>query len=272
MALRCDRLLALDLDGTLLRDDGTVDPRDEAAIRRARAAGCAVTLATGRVTAATIHVARALGLDAPLICADGRILADPTTGATMELFAVPRRESALAILREHALAPLHVTPHDIVHEPSVAEHLGYVSSAWERIECATALEDVAGDEVVMVLGLGEPAAVLRACGVLGERLGPVVDITAFPLGAGPHAVRVRAPGHDKQTGLLRLAESLHVPRERVAAVGDWFNDIGMLQWAGRSFAMDGAPQAVRDAASEVLDVRAGRGGGVARAIERWLAE
>jgi len=229
-----------------------------------------VTLATGRVTAASIHVSRALGLDTPLVCADGRILAHPATGATIELYAVPRRETALAILREHALAPLHVTPHDIVHEPSVSEHLGYVSSVWERIECAPVLDDVDGDEAVMVLGLGDPSAALRACGALGERLGPAVDVSAFPLGAGPHAVRVRAPGHDKHTGLARLAESLHVPRERVAAVGDWYNDIGMLQWAGCSFAMHGAPEAVRTAARQVLDIRAGQGGGVAQAIERWF--
>src|SRR5688572_14134450 len=99
------RLLALDLDGTLLRDDGRIDPRDRDAIRRARANGCTVTLATGRVTASTMHVALSLALDAPLVCADGRIVADPRSGASLELFAVPERRSALAVLREHALTP-----------------------------------------------------------------------------------------------------------------------------------------------------------------------
>jgi hydroxymethylpyrimidine pyrophosphatase-like HAD family hydrolase len=270
MSRSCDRLLALDLDGTLLRDDGTIDPRDQVAIREARAAGCAVTLATGRVTASTLHVARALDLDVSLVCADGRILAHPITGATIELFAVPHRERALAILRAHALAPLLVMPHEIVHEASASEHLGYVTSVWERIECGV-LDEVAAHQAVMLLGLGDPVTVLRACEALGASLPDVVDVSSYPLGKGPHAVRVRAPGHDKHTGLARVAESLGVPRERVAAVGDWYNDMGMLQWAGHSFAMNGAPELVCTAAKCVLQVRAGQGGGVAEAISRWLA-
>lgn len=265
-----DRLLALDLDGTLLKDDGTIDPRDEAAIQRARAAGCAVTLATGRVTASTVHVARALGLDVPLVCADGRILADPHTGASVELFACPRRRDTLGILRELRLAALQITPHEIVHESSALEHLGYVTSVWEKIECAV-IEDMPGEHAVMLLGLGDSTAVRRARDVLTERLTDTVDVSTYPLGAGPHAVRVRAPGHDKQTGLARIAQLLAVPRDRVAAVGDWYNDVGMLEWAGRSFAMGGAPDAVRAIASDVLAVKAGQGGGVAEAIDCWLA-
>src|SRR5262245_23825354 len=103
------RMLALDLDGTLLRNDGTIDARDAAAIARARAAGWAVTLATGRMTAATLHVAHALDLDTPLVCGDGRVVAHPRSGASIELFAVPRRAEAVAIIRQHELSPLHIT-------------------------------------------------------------------------------------------------------------------------------------------------------------------
>jgi hydroxymethylpyrimidine pyrophosphatase-like HAD family hydrolase len=62
-----------------------------------------------------------------------------------------------------------------------------------------------------------------------------------------------------------------VSRERVAAVGDWFNDMGMLKWASCSFAMNSAPVAVCETATRVLDARVGQGGGVAEAIECWLA-
>lgn len=264
------RLLALDLDGTLLRDDGTIDPRDEAAIREARANGCAVTLATGRVTAATLHVARALGLDVPLVCADGRILAEAESGATIEVFTVPQRERALAILREHALEPLLVLPHEIVHEESAREQLGFVTTVWERVQCVS-LDDFVGEHPVMLLGLGEADTVREASLTLGVRLGDAVDVACYPLGKGPHVVRVRAPGHDKHTGIARVAERLGIARERVAAIGDWFNDLGMLQWAGHSFAMGGAPESVCAAATEVLDARAGHGGGVAEALSRWLS-
>ena len=56
----------------------------------------------------------------------------------------------------------------------------------------------------------------------------------------------------------------------MAAVGNWMNDVSMLVWAGRSFAMQGSPAVVCRAATETLAVPTGAGGGVAEAIERWL--
>ena len=55
-------------------------------------------------------------------------------------------------------------------------------------------------------------------------------------------------------------------REDVAAIGDWWNDVSMLTWAGRSFAMAHAPEGVRAAATDTLQQRTG----VAEAVERWL--
>src|SRR5690349_16230318 len=96
------KLFAMDLDGTLLdREDG-IHPRDAAAIARAREQGVIVTIATGRLTSRTHPTARSLGLTAPLVCADGAVLACGETervlaqsplspalsGEALELFAV----------------------------------------------------------------------------------------------------------------------------------------------------------------------------------------
>jgi hydroxymethylpyrimidine pyrophosphatase-like HAD family hydrolase len=265
----CDRLLALDLDGTLLRSDGTIDPRDLTAIQRARARGCAVTLATGRITATTVPVARALGLEVPLVCADGRIVAHAESGAVIELFAVPSRIAALAILRDHALAPLHITPTHIVHEPGETEHLAWLGPTAEIVVCAR-VDHVDPHDTVMMLGLGTREAAMRASEAIGDALRGVVAVDVYPLADGPHAVRVWAPGHDKRSALERVVAGLGLAATNVCTVGDWHNDVGMLRWAGRSFAMAGAPLDVLAAASDRLVARAGQGGGVAEAIERWL--
>ena len=65
------RLLALDLDGTLVKTDGSYDPRDLEAIAEARRRGIEVLLATGRLIGGTAPVARDLSLTAPMVCADG---------------------------------------------------------------------------------------------------------------------------------------------------------------------------------------------------------
>src|SRR3569832_763992 len=70
------KLLALDVDGTLLRRDGTVHPEDHAAIGRVRAAGVAVTIVTGRMYSGTEAVARSVGIEGPIACVDGSHIVD----------------------------------------------------------------------------------------------------------------------------------------------------------------------------------------------------
>ena len=84
------KLFATDLDGTLLVPGDTIHPSDVAAIRRAREQGVMVTLATGRLTSRTHHIARALGLDAPLVCADGGVVACSVTEQVLTRRAVSR--------------------------------------------------------------------------------------------------------------------------------------------------------------------------------------
>src|SRR4051812_46240828 len=112
--MRC-RLLAIDIDGTLMRTDGTVDTSDRAAISRARELGIRVTLATGRLPGRTLPLARELGLDAPLICADGAITLEPTgqvrrliplsVGARKRLLTLAERTGLpwLFLTADHAL-------------------------------------------------------------------------------------------------------------------------------------------------------------------------
>ena len=70
---------------------------------------------------------------------------------------------------------------------------------------------------------------------------------------------------------MRLAARLDVPRERVAVVGDWFNDLGMFKAAGRSFVMAQAPELVKQAATDRLRSSSATGGGIAEAIAALMA-
>ena len=70
------RLLALDLDGTLLRHDKTVDPRDIAAIRALREDGVAITIVTGRMHSGSVEAARACGIEGLIACVEGSHLVE----------------------------------------------------------------------------------------------------------------------------------------------------------------------------------------------------
>ena len=78
------KLLALDLDGTLLRSDKTLNPDDIAAVARVRALGVVVTIITGRLSGGSRPIAQRLGLSAPIGCNDGCHILDPVTGRDLE--------------------------------------------------------------------------------------------------------------------------------------------------------------------------------------------
>lgn len=271
-------LLALDMDGTLLRDDKTVAPEDAAAIRSAAAHGIAVTIATGRLTTGALPIARELGLSTPLVCADGAVLIDPLSGSTLERRSIllDRAVRALDTLLGHGLVP-YVFLADTIHCDASGEQHRAIVNGWTReVVVHACLSGAAAwqqaDAVSMTVGIGTEQAVVRASEQLRGAHADALDTVHFCIGNTPTwAVRSLPSGCDKGQMLARLAEQLGVPRSRVAAVGDWFNDIGMFKYAGRSFAMGQSPDFVREAASDVLVSTSAKGGGIAEAIEALLS-
>lgn len=274
------RMLAIDLDGTLLRDDGTVAPEDLAAIQEAKAAGVYVTIATGRIAAGALPTARQVGIEAPIVCADGSQLVQPSTGELIARKSLPGKatRAALAVFSGQALTPFVLT-HDAIHARRGAEPLAPWISAWCSDLRLHGPDEVAWPElrdVAMVLGIAsapEGARLLAdvVLAALGSSLPPSAGASAFPMnGDDMWGVRVQARGCTKSTGLSALAARLGVRRTDVAYVGDWFNDVSAFAWAGRSYCMGSAPADVRRHASEVLRATSANGGGVAEVVHRWL--
>ncbi|MGZ3423834.1 MAG: HAD hydrolase family protein [Polyangiales bacterium] len=269
------RLLALDLDGTLLRRDGSVDPRDRAAIRRARAEGVTVVLATGRLVGGTLPTARHLELDGSMVCGDGATIASATTGEVLDARAVDRAttERIVGMLLEHGLQPF-VFSHGEIHAEERAKDLDPWVRIWsERIHWHPRLADTDAwrteGDVAMTLGLGHDPAVGNALDALDRELGPK-HVTHRLVFGDRHMLRSIRAECSKGFALGRVSQKLGVAKEDCACVGDWFNDLSMFEWASRSFAMGGAPPDVAKAATDRLENPAGTGGGVAEAIDRWL--
>jgi hydroxymethylpyrimidine pyrophosphatase-like HAD family hydrolase len=270
-------LLAVDMDGTLLRDDKTIAEEDVEAIRAAPAHGIAVTIATGRLTTGALPVARELGLSTPLVCADGAVLVDPIAGTFLERHTIvaERAARALEAILEHGLAPFVFLADSIHCEGSGEQHRAVVETWSRNVVVHGSLSGAApwhsSGSVAMTLGLGGEDGVMRATEYLqGMHLGELDTVCFSLFGSTVWAVRSLPGGCDKGRMLAQLAERLALPRARVAAVGDWLNDIGMFKFAGRSFAMGHAPDVVRAAATDVLVATAARGGGVAEAISRLI--
>jgi hydroxymethylpyrimidine pyrophosphatase-like HAD family hydrolase len=124
------RLLALDLDGTLLRSDHTVDPRDVAAIAELQAAGVVVTIVTGRLHSGAVAAARACAIDGVIACMEGSHLIDLATGATVAHHPLADAATARwrAAVDAHDLAGFVLDADGIHHDHRGAAYAGYVAT------------------------------------------------------------------------------------------------------------------------------------------------
>lgn len=269
------RLLALDVDGTLLRSDGEVAAADRAAIVRANAAGIIVTLATGRLSSSTLPVAHDLALVAPLVCADGAVLYCPQRCEPLSLVTLAARalDAFLACIDDCALAPFVFTHDAIYGEDAAVARYPWVAGWTPNIILTNGDAAAASPaDIVTAIGIGTERAARDAAELLQQA--PAAsgqDLTVFPIGAtGAWVVRIVPPGCSKSDGLERLCTRLGVTAADVVAVGDGYNDIPMLTWAGLSFAMGQAPKAVKAAAKQAVGSTAQTGGAVAEIVAHLL--
>lgn len=270
------KMFATDLDGTLLGPEDGIHPRDVAAIARARERGVIFTIATGRLTSRTHPIARTLGLDAPLVCADGGVLACATTERVLARRALPTATvlRTLDALRSERLSSFVFT-HDHIHSCAQGRaHHAFVRGWSHTVTAHEELRDApawrADEAAIMVLGVGDPAGVERVLASLSD-IRDQLELIAFDI-ADARVVRLMARGATKGQALLDLAAQLGVAQKDVAVAGDWYNDLSMFQVAGSAYAMPHAPAELKSLASHVLADDAPRRGAIADALEHWLAE
>lgn len=270
------RLLALDVDGTLVTARGDVAPVDKEAIDAARRRGVTVTICTGRLYAGTRDVALAIGLRGPLACMDGSVLCTTDGDREIERARIPDHagDRIRELVARDRLKTFLFHGNDVVHDEHGEDLLDYVS-IWSPLgrRVASVLDaahwsDEGAPSAVVTLG-AEDAIVAGSRALDGV---PGVQHLAFPAtragGVGYWGMVIRRAGVDKGTALAAIAAHHGVAMENVTAVGDWINDVPMLRVAGRSFAMAQAPDEVKRAATDVLAADAASGGGVAEAIAR----
>jgi len=266
------------MDGTLLRDDKTVAPVDAQAIAHAQQAGVAVTLATGRLVTGALPTARELGLETPLICADGGLIVDPGSGEALHRLSIAPEVASATVeaLEAHGLVPF-VFLEETIHTPPAGDALTGLVRTWSEdiVVHDTAAAFQLGRSrkpVALTVGIGRERDVLACAEALERAHAAALETVVFAFGdADTWAVRSLPVGCDKGLALRALAHRLGVAMDRTVAVGDWLNDLGMFRAAGRSFAMGQAPEEVKRVASHRLRATSATGGGIAEALATILA-
>ncbi|MBN1966302.1 MAG: HAD family phosphatase [Anaerolineae bacterium] len=262
-------LIATDLDGTLLRSDGSLAPGGVAALRRARDRGLHVVLATTRNPDSARAYAREIGLTGPLICTAGAIILASPDGPTWGKALIPQRVAAhIAQVADDNDWELSITVGDISYvrqRPDQA--LGEVQPG--VVAMPSNRDGVLGD--VMRIAIWNPDGITRLDELCRAEYAAYVHTDHFDNPDGsPHALAIVAAGADKGTALRLVLARLGLSAAQALAIGDNHNDAPMFDVAGVSVAMGNAVAAIRAQAAHVAPHHDAEG--VAWAVERFVLQ
>lgn len=241
------RVVAVDLDGTLLRSDGTVSPRTVRAIRQCNERGITVLLVTARAPADTVPVAAATRVAGTAICCLGAVVCNLADATVHHAWPFPTDVAAELVNRVRRIIPTAtfgwVDEFGSGREPDYPRRL-----ATTGLRLAPIDRYLTGEMWHIFVRDGRrqpiPTARLRAA------VGDLAEFTDY--GDTLEPVELTATGVNKGTALSRWCAAARVPADQVVAIGDSKADLPMFAWAGTSAVVGNAPPDIRAAADHVL--------------------
>ena len=261
------RLLAIDLDGTLVNDRLEMDPRDVVAVKAATAAGVAVVLATGRMFKSSLRYAEPLGLRGPIINYQGAVVREIASGEVWyrcEL-TIPMQQRVLSLAEPKDWHVNAYVDEQVYTDRARPEADLYAQIAMVPYEVVGPLSKwVRQCSTKMVLVDLDPADVPARMAELTDWMGDVARVTR----SLDWFVEVINPEVSKARALAMVANRLRVTPAEVCAIGDNTNDEEMVSWAGFGVAMGNAPAALKSVAKYVTGPI--EEAGVAQVIERFV--
>jgi Cof subfamily protein (haloacid dehalogenase superfamily) len=262
------KLVAVDLDDTLLGPDKRMSDANGKAIASLIELGAAVVLASGRVLRNMISAYRELGLTGPLVACNGAWVGDPITRVAIREFTVAD-SIACELFHLGEIEGCRPFFHDL--DGLFVRRKDEWSELYERrsSEVATVVVDYAqlvDRKPHKLTWYGPPERIAQ----LKERLTHQYRGVLSLFSTEKENIEFVPHGVDKSTAIAAIAESLDIKASEVLAFGDGLNDVGMLSWAGLGVAMDHAhPEAI--ASAKLVPAKGKRETALARAVDLVLA-
>ena len=264
------RLLALDLDDTLLRSDLSISYRTRNAIKRTEAWGVTVVLASGRIPSAMEQYSKLLGLHKRkgyLICNNGALIQESNTGAIVhEVRIDPETALVICDLANAEGFPVQMYDDDIMYVSRQNEFSNYD-------EKLTGIRQVVVENFRAMVGEGCYKLIVPGDPMILEHFESLVrtyleeKITLFT--SRPYFLEILPKSTDKGTALAMVAEILGIRAEEALAIGDSMNDEAMIRWAGTGVAMVNGDERIKSIADLITD-RTNDDDGVAEVIGKYF--
>jgi Cof subfamily protein (haloacid dehalogenase superfamily) len=261
------QVFACDLDRTLIAEDVVLRERTRAAIAAALARGIRVLIVTGRMFRSVRPYVLAAGIDDPVVCYQGAVVAEPHTGEFLRHEPIPlhlAREVVAAIEAEGFQLNVYVDDELYVAEttPEAVRYAGFQNLELHEIGDVLAWLEHPPTKLVSI---GDP----QALDALEARMKAAFGKRLFIAKSLPYFLEFAQSGVTKGTGLAFAAEHLGVSLERTVAFGDGENDVELLETAGYAVAVESAHPRLLGLADLLCPPAEEEG--VAQVIEAYLA-
>jgi len=259
------KLIALDLDGTVVSIDLQVDPSDVEALDRARAGGARVIACTGRPFPGALPWVQRLHLTEPIVCYQGAQVR-ALDGAMLLDHGVPH-DVAMEVIRWARSLEVHVQGYRddrLLVERDRPEARQYAHHSGMELHVVPDLDAAMGPTTPKVVIVADPATVQRLLPEVKRRWGDRL----FAATSLPEYLEMTSLAADKRKALEWLCDRFGLTSDTAVAVGDGGNDLPMIEWAGFGVAVNTAPPEVLAAADLVIGPPGT--GGIAALVARLL--
>ncbi len=264
------RLLATDLDGTLVTEDKRVTERTKQAVRAMILRGGTVVLSSGRPSCGVWHVAKELGLPelgGYILAYNGGELLDCKSGRAEFSVRIPpeRIPEIVQLARKHRTAILTYEDEYVISEDADDVYVvGEAKNTRMKVKQVSDLIAYVTFPIVKLMMVGTEKQILELEPIVQEALGP--EFAVFRSEA--YHLEILPAGIDKGSGLLKTLSYLGIPREEAVSCGDYDNDIPMNEVAGLGVAMENGCPEIKKKAGYITC--SNEEDGVAAVIEKFI--
>lgn len=265
------RLIAVDMDGTLLNHEGKLTERTIKAAKAAMEKGARFVLSSGRMPGALKAFARELQVNAPCVCFNGGAAVDVFTDQVYYQTPVPL-ELAKDIAETAESMNLYI--HAFVGGGYIAPEYNDKTANYEKLTTvkATVVNDKVSKHLteppMKILILDTPEGVEKVLAPLQEKFAGRASI----MRSQKHLIECVDKNTSKAGALEHLIHALGIEKDETLAFGDGQNDLEMLKWANESYVMENASDLVKNASDRFKRAPSNKEDGVAQVIEQMIKE
>ena len=260
------KIIAIDVDGTLVDDNGDMPLENIEALRNAYDKGVIVTLCTGRPIQAAQPIMDSIGLDMPFITYNGAMVVSAKTHDIL----FEQSMSLEDVLRVYKLGKEYDTTMIVWSRNRLyvnrmdERSISYGKQAQTEPELVTDINKLAIEGVTKILWYDEVDIINGFVKTVGNHVGEGVNFHT----SKPFFLEFVDVKSSKGLALEKLGEHLGVERDSIIAIGDGYNDLSMIEYAGMGIAMENAPDDIKEKADFVT--LSNNENGVAYAVNKFI--